>query len=197
MRLRLNLASQPYENARAFYLRWGLLLLLVLLATAALLAAALRGWTQGRDVAQRIAADRREIARLQDVATKARAVLAQPENKDVALQAAYLNELIARKAFSWTQVFADLEKIMPPEVRVLAIQPALDADNQLEVRMTIEGTSHDRAVQFLRHLEDSPRFREAQSRAETFTQPGGAIQFQISALYLPQPAAPTPAGGRP
>jgi len=198
MRLNLNLATQPYENARGFYARWGLLLGGVALVTALLIMLAVRGWNDAHREARKIESDRQEISRLHQEASQAKAVLDQPQNRDRAQEAAYINELIARKAFSWTQVFTDLEKIMPAELRVMSIQPVLDADNQLELRMTIEGQSRERVVQLLRHMEDSPRFREPALRAESFAQgnSGGPMQFQISALYLPQPPSAT-SGGAP
>ena len=36
MKFKINLASEPYENARRFYLRWGSLLLAVAVLTGAL-----------------------------------------------------------------------------------------------------------------------------------------------------------------
>src|SRR5438034_1276381 len=75
-----------------------------------------------------------------------------------------------RDSLSWTQLFSDLEKIMPAELRVTVIQPALDAENRLELHMTIEGGSREKAIELLRHLEDSPRFREPQLRTEVTPQ---------------------------
>jgi len=202
MRLELNLATRPYQNAREFYTRWGAILGLTLLISAVLITLAARGWKEAHQEARMMEQDRREISKLQKEAAEARQVLERPPNRVVADQAAYLNELIARKAFSWTAVFADLEKIMPAELRVMAMQPALNSDNQLELRLTIEGNSRDRIVQLLRKMEESPRFREPQLRAETTRDrsvagaPGGGMQFQISALYQPQPANVT-AGGTP
>ena len=44
----------------------------------------------------------------------------------------FLNDLFLRKAFSWTRVFEDLERVMPPRLHVVSIHPATNTDNQLE-----------------------------------------------------------------
>ena len=192
MRLDLNLASHPYENARAFFLKWTALLGVAGVIAAVLLWTAASGWMQTRYVNRQIAEKRSDIARMQQEEKTAEAILEQPQNLGVRERSAFLNEVIARKAFSWTQVFSEMEKMMPPRVHVTSIRPELDADNQLEIRMTVVGDSRDKALELLRHMEENKHFREAQLRAETIDERGGNIQFQISALYVPQPSEATP-----
>jgi len=58
MRLDINLATRPYEDAREFWTRWGLGVGLLGVVTLVLLGWAVRGWTNaGRD--------RHSIAQLQ------------------------------------------------------------------------------------------------------------------------------------
>jgi Tfp pilus assembly protein PilN len=189
MRLDLNLATQPYENARAFFLKWTTLLGAVALLTAALVWAAFSGWMHTRDLNRQIAEKRSDIAKLQQEEKAAEAILNQPQNLGVREKSTFLNEVIARKAFSWTQVFSEMETMMPPRVHVTSIRPELNADNQLEIRMTVAGDSRDKALELLRRMEDSKHFREARLSAETEGPEG--IQFQISALYVPQRAEGT------
>ncbi len=205
MRLALNLASQPYENAREFYTRWITYLVLALVVTGGLVWMAIAGWRQSRKDNAYITNTREQIALLQKEAAAAQTILDQPPNKDVAQQSAYINELILRKSLSWTQVFADLEKMMPAELRVIQMQPVFDNESRLELRMTIEGGSRDKVLQLLRRMEDSPRFSDPGLRAEVHPEgPGaGGMQFQLATYYVPQAPAPkeTPkpdaSGGQP
>ena len=66
-----------------------------------------------------------------------------------------MNEVIERKAFSWTRVLESLEKVMPPRVHVVAINPELDEDNQLALKMRVAGDSRDRAIELARRMEQS------------------------------------------
>ena len=51
------------------------------------------------------------------------AVIRKPENAEVLELSVFLNTLLNRKGISWTRILADLEKTMPPNVKVLNIQP--------------------------------------------------------------------------
>ncbi|MGB7863828.1 MAG: hypothetical protein WCF74_10605, partial [Candidatus Sulfotelmatobacter sp.] len=55
MRLDINLASQPYEDARQFWLRWGTALAAVSILTLALVATTISGWYAARRDHARIA----------------------------------------------------------------------------------------------------------------------------------------------
>ena len=109
--------------------------------------------------------------------------------------ASVLNQLIERKAFSWTRVLENLEKVMPPRVHLESISPQLDEDNQLGLKMTVAGDSRDRALELARRMEESRRF--AQTRVEAGhaeqSQTGDTERFDIVAIYIPEqivPAAP-------
>ena len=51
------------------------------------------------------------------------AVLRKPENAQVLDRSVLLNSLLYRKGISWTKIFADLEKMLPHNVRVISIRP--------------------------------------------------------------------------
>jgi type IV pilus assembly protein PilN len=195
MRVDLNLATQPYEDVRDLLLRWGVLLVLVAIVAAGLVVKAVEGWERARDVNHQIATERAALSRTEDDIKRAEAVLASPANKQTVAQSQFLNELIARKAFSWTQVFTELERMMPGRLKVISIKPELDEQNQLKLQMTVAGSSLNTALDLLRKMEASKHFRTPQITAQS-EQPNGTIGFQIETLYVPQPpqgdqAAPT------
>ena len=201
MRVNLNLATQPYEDVREFALKWGTALALALVAAVVLAAMAVSGWRQTRQVDRDIEQKRDQIARLKAEERKAEDMLNQPQNSGTRAKSALLNALIVRKSFSWTQAFSDFEKILPPRVQVLAIQPQLDADNQLTINLTIGSDSRDRAIELLKNLEDSAHFQNALLLSEP-TDPEGknGTRFTLSAVYVPEKAqapatAPATSGG--
>ena len=187
MRTRINLATQPYEDARRFYLEWGGLLLLLVAITAVLLALVVRSHRASRDIARKVAVVRTQIAEVDRDRAADEAILNRPENRDVRDKSHFLNALIARKAFSWTQVFMDLEKIVPPRVRIVSIHPEVNLSSQLEIHLEAIGDSREKAIELVRRMEDSPTFREPQvrvERPEQGTTPG--VDFTIVAQYVPQ-----------
>src|ERR1700688_2677758 len=193
MRLDINLASQPYEDARQFWLRWGTGLVGTAILTVALLGFTVMGWFAARVDHATIASYRAEIAQRDRTRQQAQNFLNQPENRTTRDQSQFLHEMIERKSLSWTHVLEDLEKVMPPRVHLVSIHPELDEDNQLKLKMVVGGDSRDRALELARRMEDSRRF--AQTYIETeHSAPAGSgdtVQFDIAGVYVPE-TAPAP-----
>src|SRR5229473_1674646 len=199
MRLDINLATQPYEDARQFWLRWGTALAAVAVLTLALLAGTVTGGLNARRDRAKIADLRTRIAQRDQTRQEAEDFLNRPENRATRDESQLINELIEHKAFSWTRVLENLEKVMPPRVHLVSINPELDDQNQLALKMTVAGESRDRAIELERRMEESRRF------AEPFITSEGPLQaangssdterIEILAIYIPEPLTPaaTPA----
>jgi type IV pilus assembly protein PilN len=188
MRLDINLASQPYEDARQFWMRWGTAVIALGLLTLVLLAADITGWVNARRDRAALAQKRAMIAERDRIRANAERVLSLPENRSTRDQSQFLNELIERKAFSWTRVLENLEKVMPPRVHLISINPQLDEDNQLGLKMTVAGDSRDRAIELARRMEESRRFSQTDIVSERSERSGtGETEmFDIVAYYIPE-----------
>ena len=199
MRLDINLASQPYQDVRRFWLLWGIAVVAAVLVTGGLVVYTVKGVLQARQQQAEIDSIQRKLDALTDQETAARAFLNRPENRDTRDRSQYLNDLFHRKAFSWTKVFEDLEQVMPAHLHVVSIQPALSAGNQLEIKLSVAGESRDRALELVRKMEDSKRFQQTAINSENARGgPGqaGEVEFDISALYVPESVANGPQGGQ-
>jgi type IV pilus assembly protein PilN len=194
MRLDINLASQPYEDARQFWMRWGTALAAVAILTLALLSITISGWLAAKKDHARIADLKAGIAQRDLKRKQAEQFLNRPENRSTRDQSQFLNELIERKSFSWTRVLEDLEKVMPARVHLVSIHPELDEDNQLKLKMSIAGDSRDRALELARRMEDSRRFAGTHIETESFSPSttGDPFKFNIVATYVPE-TVPVPA----
>src|ERR1022692_544441 len=112
MRLDINLASQPYEDARQFWLRWGTALGVAAILTLVLVTVTITGWFNARRDHAKIADFRAQIAQRDRTRQQAEEFLNRSENRTTRDQPKSLNKLIERKSFSWTYVRKDLEKGM-------------------------------------------------------------------------------------
>lgn len=187
MRLNINLATQPYEDARRFYTQWATGLAVLALVTVALVTLAVSAARSSESVSRQAGQLHKQIAGLDEEKAAAAAILNQPEHRETRDRSRFLNALIARKTFSWSQVFADLEKLIPARVRVVSIRPEVTAANQLEIHMEAIGDSREKAVELVRRMEESQTFREPQVRAEKSEAQGAksGVQFEIVAVYVP------------
>ena len=188
MRLDINLASQPYEDARQFWMRWGTAVGALGLLTLILMTMVITGFINARRDRQAISEKRALIAQRDQLRTQAQQFLNRPENRTTRDDSQFLNQLIERKAFSWTNVLESLERVMPPRVHVVSISPELDEDNQLALKMVVAGDSRDRAIELARRMEDSKRFAQTAilRAAHADSQTGDTEQVEIAAIYVPE-----------
>jgi len=189
MRVDINLATRPYEDSSSLWLRWGGALAALGLFTLILLYLVLTGWGLARKGRSLIAQREQQIAARDEEKAKAEAILNLPENRSTRDRSQFLNDLFLRKAFSWTQVFQDLERVMPTRLHLVSIHPAMAPENQLEIKMVVAGESRDRALELVRKMETSQRFQHTQIEQEqnqAGQAPGDNVQFDISAVYVPE-----------
>ncbi len=190
MRLNINLASQPYEDARQFWMRWGTALAIATILSLALIVTTISGWFAARRDHADIAKLRGEIAQRDRARQQAEEFLNRPENRSTRDQSQFLNQLIERKAFSWTHVLEDLEKVMPAHVHLVSIQPELDDENQLRLKLSVGGDSRDKALELARRMEDSRRFNSSRVTSERGNLQnngqGDPFQCTIEAIYIPE-----------
>jgi type IV pilus assembly protein PilN len=199
MRLDINLASQPYEDARQFWMRWGTATIAVAFLTLMLLTMTARDWVYARQDRKAMAETRALIADRDRIRADAEAFLNRPENRNTRDTSQFLNELIERKAFSWTRVLENLEMVMPARVHLVGINPQLNEDNQLGLKMTVAGDSRERAIELAKHMEESGRFAETNITGERSTQSntGDTEQVDIVAIYIPEPLAASTTAPKP
>jgi type IV pilus assembly protein PilN len=158
MNVSINIATQPFRRDRP---------MLIGSAVAALLLVGLLGFLvylnlQERDRLRVAQADLDQVDRQVKVVAaeqaKLDAILRRPENAQVLDRSVLLNTLLYRKGISWTRLIADLEKILPFNVRVISIRPAVNADNQIVLEMSVGAEQTEPLLQFLVKLESSELF---------------------------------------
>ena len=196
MRLDINLASQPYEDARQFWMRWGSALGAAALLTLVLITLTITGWFNARRDRKAMSDKRALIAERDQIRANAEEFLNRPENHTTRDTSQFLNALIERKAFSWTRVLENLERVMPARVHLVSISPGLDEDNQLSLKMTVAGDSRERAIELAQRMEDSKRFAQTHilSGRSTQSTTGDTEQIDIAAIYIPEPPQAADAG---
>jgi type IV pilus assembly protein PilN len=198
MRVDINLASQPYEDARRFWMRWGSALVALGILTLLLLSMTVNGWLGARKDRQLITQYEQQTAARDQEKADAMALLNLPQNSSTRDRSQFLNDLFQRKAFSWTKAFEDLEQVMPRPLHVVSMHPELAPDNELEIKLIVAGDTREHALDLVSKMEASQHFHETYIEEE-IAQPsntGDTVQFHISALYVPEFGSISP-GGRP
>ncbi len=185
MRLDINLATRPYEDAREFWARWGLGVGLLGVLTLVLLGWALRGWTNaGRD-RHSIGQLQEQIGERDTERAQAQAFLDMVANHSTRDQSQFVNGLIQRKAFSWTRVFEDLERVIPPNLHVVSLRPELNEQNQMQLDMKVACETRAAAVELVHRMEGSRHFQGSQLVQEGSGEAGSGVAASVVAIYVP------------
>jgi len=187
MRVRLNLATKALETHRRF------------LAGASLTAVVagvlflLLGWHvySVRKINAEDRARREKIGQeMRQIEAQRRELEAYFSQKDIASlqdRADFINAILDASSFDWTKMFMDLERILPPGVRVISIEPK-QARGGAEVKMKVGAVSDDAALKFQRALEESKEFREVRVQnihapSQTGTPSTDAKIVELTTIY--------------
>jgi len=84
--------------------------------------------------------------------------LARPDSAAAAEEVRFLNQILARKQFSWTTLLLDMEAAMPRWVYLFSLAPGINGVGDVRLRMEARGRSVDDLSQFLSDLENSAAF---------------------------------------
>ena len=184
MKIPINLASQPFRRDRAM-LAGSIAVSLLLAATlAGLISLALADRAQSADVRQAVNGLERQIRKVTADQAQLEDVLHQPENALVLERSIFINQLLLRKGISWTRIFADLEKVVPYNVKVLQINPLVTPDDHVALDMVVAAETQAPVIAFLRALGESRLFGPPE--APTFQAPNLAdplYKYRVTVTY--------------
>ena len=163
IRIPVNLATAPFRRDRP--------IIVGAVALSALLVGvlALQGytiWSERNQAADtRLFLDRlnRQTRTITSEQQKLDITLSQPANAEVLEQSLFLNLLINHKAISWTKLFADLEKVMPGDVRLVTVRlPQVDSQSHVWLDMTVSAKESTSILELVKRLETAPQFSDYQ-----------------------------------
>ena len=188
MKVALNLATSPLQTHRKFLVFSGVagtLAALVFLALGWHVYTVLQSQASIRARSEQV---HQEISDLMRQRSDLQLFFAQEQNARLADRSAFLNSLIDEQSLNWTQMFMDLEKILPNGVRVVSVQPRSEK-GRVEVKLRIGAINDEAKLKFLRQLEGSPVFREVRELSDVANdpQPGALasdrLQVELTVVY--------------
>ncbi len=134
----VNLAREPFRRDRQMLVASGAVGVLLLFCLAVLIWIAVSEGGTARQTQADLNQTNRDLARINAEQMKLDARMRRPEYAIVFDRNIMINELIRRKAISWTRIFADLGAVVPESVRITQIRPQVNARNELALDMTVE-----------------------------------------------------------
>lgn len=193
--LRTNLATRPFYNDRIVRLGIVVGVLFVAALTAFNVAQVLTLNRRNDELVARAEAAEGRAQTLRDQARQIRQTLDANEVATMQAAATEANQLIERRAFSWTDLFNRFEETLPADVRVAAVGPQLDAEGRMLVVATVYSRRVEDLIEFIERLESTRAFRGLLSRQDA-AEDDGTLRSVIQGYYdakagaaVSQPAA--------
>jgi len=183
MQVRLNIATKPLESHRRFLVGAGLLAVLggvIFLALGWHVYSTLRAQEALRHKEEE---NNNRAALLQRRRKELDDFFAKTENARLKERASFVNGIIDERSFDWTQMFMDLEKLVPVGVHVVTIQPQLEKGHMF-VRLTVAATSDESKIKFLHAMENSPAFSNVELLSVHSTQSSAEQALELHAIYV-------------
>lgn len=158
MKIAINLASQPFRRDRAMIVASTLVSLLLVGSLGVLIHLAIQDNRQLGDVKHEVGVLKQQIQSVTVEQDKLNAVVRKPENETVLERSVFINALLQRKGISWNQIFNDLEKTIPYNVKLTQIRPTIDEQGHVVLDMTVASANAIDSIGMLRAFTENPLF---------------------------------------
>ena len=159
MRIPVNLASEPFRRDRPVLIGLAVAAGVLTVMLAVLISSILSSRDRASETRESIARLESQVRALNAEQQKFDATLRRPGNAAVLERSLMLNTLIERKSISWAKVFADLERIMPHNVRLIYIRmPQVNTDREVTLDMVVGAQAAEPLQALLKKLEESALF---------------------------------------
>jgi type IV pilus assembly protein PilN len=156
---------------------------LLCVSLAVLISLAMADRAQLADVRGDVGRLNRSIRRVSAEQSRQDTVLRKSENAEVLEHSVFFNDLLRRKGISWTRIFADLEKAVPYNVRVVQIHPTVDAQNRIVLDMQVAADSPEPVIEMIKTMAQAPFSNPAPKLMQSPSQSEPLWRYRVSVEY--------------
>ncbi len=158
MRAQINLASEPFRGDRVFLVSSAAAAAVLLALLLGLSIYALNDRRQMQASLTQLDRLSRQVTLMNTQQRKLETGLREAGNADVLDRSQFINKLLYRKGISWTRLFADLEKVVPPDVSIISIRPQADSQDHIFLDIVAGAKTQKPFIDLLLKFEASDLF---------------------------------------
>ena len=168
--IQINLATNPFRNRRLSLLLNGLLAA-VLICMAALSVSVYIRYSSRLGESRQLSQDAQ--ARFAAIQKEQRALNRQIAEISGAYQTKidFLNQVIRKKSFSWSDFLFDLEEMLPDYSYIVSLTPHLKGASEVEVRLRMASPGVTHLAQFINNLHEK-KYKGVRVNHESETERG-------------------------
>jgi Tfp pilus assembly protein PilN len=203
--LRTNLSTRPFYNDRIVRLGLAALAIVALGLTVFNAVELYRLQSQNNRLQAAVERDEQQARGYRDQARVIRQSLNHDALAAIEIKAREANQLIDRRAFSWTELLNQFQATLPPDVRITAVTLQIDQDGKMLVAVPIVSKKLEDVEEFIGALEATGSFSGVLSRSDTL-EDDGTLKSVLQGYYhlparatpeaIPAPPASEPAKGK-
>ncbi|MBP7149421.1 MAG: PilN domain-containing protein [Acidobacteria bacterium] len=183
--LEINLAASPYRNDLPLAVLLAALGLAAVGFTAHNTYAFLTADARTGELREELAGHRARMEQMKVEAGRIEKDLAGVDAEVVGSQADFVASILAERNFSWTQLFNELERVVPWDVKLVSVRPVF---NEGKVQIQLQGLARtlDSFFELQEVLAASERFGEVVPNSYEHPEPGDQrVRFDMTFAYSP------------
>lgn len=159
MRIPINLSTEPFRRDRPMLVASSALAVVLTLMLGVLVFLIFADRARVKDTRVAVGRLDSEVRKISADQAQLDATLRQPANAEVLQRSWLLNALLERKSISWTRIFADLEGVMPNDVRLISVRlPQITSTNEVVLDVQVGAKAPEPVIEFFVRLRKSPLF---------------------------------------
>jgi Tfp pilus assembly protein PilN len=188
--IHLNLAARPYRDYRPVYAVVVALSLLIAFLMLNNIDTYYRYVSETKTTRAKIAQLDRQADTEQARAQASDALVRNIDTAALDEDARFINNRLAQRAFSWSELLDRLESVLPSDVRIKTISPSFDKSGMVHLELACDAKDTNGTIETINRFNRDPHFanpfphNESQSTGNTFI-------FSIAVDYKPSMPRPT------
>jgi type IV pilus assembly protein PilN len=182
-RIVINLASEPFRKDRPLIVMGTLLSVVLTISLIALIVFGFKNRKETQVAELELEKQQARLQKLVNDQSRLEGMLRRPENSTVLERNVFLNQLLLRKAISWTKLFADLESVMAGNVRLVSVRPQVFGQNDVFLDMVVASQSSEPVIQLMMKMEASPIFGVTVMNSLPPSQTDPLYRYRLNATY--------------
>ena len=186
MILRNNFASSPVKNYSLYVVGCITLTIAGIFFTAFNIFSLSHSYVENSLLDNKIAQQEKQISTVQARQGDLQRRISAIKTPQFVAKTEFINNAIKRRVFSWTKLFDIFERVLPQNVKMISVFPAI-ANEKININMEVAGKSLKDVLNMVLALENSPAFSSVYFRSER-KEEDGMLHATITLQYLPEKA---------
>lgn len=185
---RPNLARERFENSRPVWLLGGVLAVAATVLTVTTLVELLGVRNVEQDQLRRVEGLQARRLRLQQEVASNNRELAAVGWKKLQTEVELLQGVVARRQLSWSRMLGDLERVLPWDVRLVSVSPAIEKGGGLRLDLQAITVTREAWLSMLARFFSDPKFSDPVPQAEDSPISSGAQGYTVglTVQYWPE-----------